>query len=258
MQVTEPVDDDMPAPSQSTLQAVVEPVFVLAARVDAVLAELPHDVLDTAERRQADRFVRLEDRKRYRAGHVLVRHAIAAVTGLSASALAFVSGPTGKPAAVSPKGFDFNLTHSGQWVAIGLSRSGAVGVDVEADRPEAFWREIAASFLSPREIRDLPSAGTARYLRVWTAKEAALKACGAGFSIAPESISVAVQAGGFSVDIADRRVVGTWHLLDDEHLLAEARDAARASIVVCRTSNELKGELQRLATAQENWLRGAF
>ncbi|SOC35910.1 4'-phosphopantetheinyl transferase superfamily protein [Rhizobium subbaraonis] len=253
----EPVAD-MPDPSQSTLQAVVEPVHVLAARVGAVLSAMPHDVLDAAERRQADGFVHLEDRERYQAGHALVRHAIAAVSGIPASALAFVAGPNGKPATVVPMGLDFNLTHSGRWVAIGLSRSGAVGVDVEADRPEAFWREIAASFLSPMEMRDLPSAGTSRYLRVWTAKEAALKACGAGFSIAPESISVAIQAGGFSADIAGRHVIGTWHLLDDDHLLAEARDAARASFVACRTSSELTDELERLTMARQAWFGGAY
>lgn len=250
--------DDISRPSRSALKAVVEPVQILAARVDAVLAAMPHDVLDAAERRQADGFVRLEDRERYQAGHALARHAIAAVTGISASALAFAAGRNGKPAAVVPMGLDFNLTHSGRWVAVGLSAAGAVGVDVEADRPEAFWREIEASFLSPRELRELPSEGKSRYLQVWTAKEAALKACGAGFSIAPESISVALRAGGFSVDIAGRHIFGTWHLLDDEHLLAEARDAARASIIACRTSSELTDELERLAMARKAWFGDAY
>ena len=73
---------------------------------------------------------------------------------------------------------DFNLSHSGSLVACALTKTGRVGVDIEVIRPvqaAALLRRI----LSPRE--DTPAqTDDQTFFRLWTQKEAVIKAEGNG------------------------------------------------------------------------------
>lgn len=80
---------------------------------------------------------------------------------------------------------DFSISHSGVWVACAVASRGRIGLDIEAARA-----------LDPRALR-LVAAGKGsgpleegEALRLWTAKEAALKALGASLAEA-----AAVQVG---------------------------------------------------------------
>ena len=222
--------------------------WVIAAPVKAALVLLgDRDVLDRAERRQAANFVRDEDRHRYRAAHLLARAAIGASIGRDPASLAFRREPNGKPVLVGTPGVDVNLSHGGDWIAVGLSGSGRVGIDVEADRPELFWREIAASFLSPEEVSTTLSPAAVPFLKLWTAKEAALKAAGSGLSIAPDRITVEHRPDGFRVVLAAGTYDGCWLSLDDGHLLAAATDGAPLRLVRCRDPDALRKALHELA-----------
>lgn len=224
--------------------------WVVAAPVAAALAVLGGWVLlDRAERRQATTFVRHEDQDRYRAAHLLMRQALGASLGRDPASLAFRREPNGKPVLVDAPGVDINLSHSGAWVAVGLSRSGRLGVDVEAERPEAFWREMAASFLSPDEIAATLPPGGAQFLKLWTAKEAALKAEGSGLSIAPDRISVEHRPHGFRVRLPTGAYDGGWLSLDDAHVLAAATDGAPLRLLRCEDGDALRQALNELAAA---------
>lgn len=224
--------------------------WVLAVPVAAALAVLgDRDLLDRWERRQATTFVRQADRDRYRAAHLLMRQALGASLGRHPANLAFRREPNGKPVLVDAPGVDINLSHSGAWIAVGLSRSGRLGVDVEAERPEAFWREMAASFLSPNEIAAKLPPGGAPFLKLWTAKEAALKAEGSGLSIAPDRITVDHHPGGFRVRLPTGAYDGGWLSLDDAHVLATATDGAPLRLLPCRDGEALRRALHELAAA---------
>jgi phosphopantetheinyl transferase len=73
----------------------------------------------------------------------------------------------------------FSIAHAGDWVVCALASAGQVGVDIEPlARPEALpaWRSVF----------DAEERGAARSTRaalsIWTAKEAVIKAAGAGFA----------------------------------------------------------------------------
>ncbi len=222
--------------------------WVVAVPVTAALAVLgDRDLLDRAERQQAATFVRQEDRERYTAAHLVLREALGASMGRHPAGLAFRREPNGKPVLVDAQGVDVNLSHSGAWIAVGLSRSGRLGIDVEEDRPEAFWREMAASFLSPDEIAATTPPGSAQFLKLWTAKEAALKAEGSGLSIAPDRITVAHRPDGFRVCLPAGTYDGGWLRLDDAHMLAAATDGAPLRLLQCSDQAALRQVLQDLA-----------
>ena len=218
--------------------------IAVAMPVDVILAGFDVDaLLDLAERSQAARFLKQEDAGRYRAAHGLARLLLAAATGRNAAGLTFWRRPGGKPFLADAGPLDFNLSHGGDWVAVALSSSGRIGVDVEADRPERFWEEIAASFLAPGE-----AAGAVGFLRIWTAKEAALKAQGAGFAIAPDSFAVTVAGeAAFSVALPSDRFAGAWCRLGDGHVLAVAADGVVPQVAVCESAGDLQDVLAWLS-----------
>ncbi|MEW9612485.1 4'-phosphopantetheinyl transferase superfamily protein [Shinella sp. S4-D37] len=224
--------------------------LAIAMPVSAVLAGFdPDAVLDPAERSQAGRFLKQEDTERYRAAHGLVRLLLGAATGRNAADLSFSRRPGGKPFLLDAGSLDFNLSHGGGWVAVALCRSGRIGIDVEAERPQPFWAEIAGSFLAPDEIA---SAGAIGHLKIWTAKEAALKAHGAGFAIAPENVTVTAEGVGFTARLPAERFSGVWRRLGDGHVLAVAADDLVPEVAVCENASDLGAvlaELSRFAQA---------
>lgn len=219
--------------------------FAFAMPVSSALGSFdPDTVLDSEERSQVERFLKREDRERYRAAHGLVRLLLGAATGQNPAGFRFSRRPGGKPFLSDAGTLDFNLSHGGDWVAVALSRSGRIGIDVEAERPRHFWDEIARSFLAPEEIATASAIG---YLEIWTAKEAALKAHGTGFAIPPDSLTVTAEGAGFVARLPEERFPGVWRRLDDGHVLAVASDGSAPEITVLENAGDLRDSLADLS-----------
>lgn len=102
---------------------------------------------------------------------------------------------TGRPCAGAP--LDVSLSHSDGWIAVAASRTGRVGIDVEAHRPVP--HSLARRCLTATELEwlDRSPSGTwnDRFLRVWTAKEAYLKALGVGLARDPRTVELDLRNG---------------------------------------------------------------
>ncbi|MEZ5661117.1 MAG: 4'-phosphopantetheinyl transferase superfamily protein [Burkholderiaceae bacterium] len=176
--------------------------------------------MDAAEREQAARFLRLADRDRFRVGRVALRRCLARRLGADPATLRFQSERFGKPALASAGAPSFNLSHSGDWVLIAIADTGEIGIDVErvADSPpdlEDYRRAFSSAELE--RLANTPPARRATCLaRLWTRKEAYLKAVGAGMSRAPERIRVDASAPGMLtiIDVNDSPPPGPWQLRD--------------------------------------------
>lgn len=96
----------------------------------------------------------------------------------------------GRPGTDGPG--DVSLSHGGGWIAVAATGSGRLGVDVET--PRAVSASLAQRCLAPAELAWLQQASgqarNTRFLRLWTAKEAYLKATGVGLARDPRDVII--------------------------------------------------------------------
>lgn len=128
---------------------------------------------------------------------LLLRKLLGHITGVDASTLRFETGPHGKPfLAGEGSAPHFNVSHCASHGLIALSDRFEIGVDVEtiADYKEGVARRI----LPPEDFAKLdrldPSERARLFYLLWVAKEACVKATGAGFSTSLDDVGVAVGA----------------------------------------------------------------
>ena len=149
-----------------------------------------------ADRGAAFRFSR--DRERFIRARGFLRRELAAVLGVSPVGLSLGTGPHGKPIlANQPLGF--NLSHSAGLAVLALNVTGPVGIDLESLVLARGASALSDTCLAPAEKlarEGLPSEEIeTRFLAFWTAKEAAVKLTGTGWSVDPRSVVLRLTAG---------------------------------------------------------------
>jgi 4'-phosphopantetheinyl transferase len=146
------------------------------------------------EQGRAQRFRFEQHARRFRAAHAAMRQIMGAQLGVSASALRWTVGAHGKPHLLDHPGWHFNLSHSGDWALLGMSPSSPIGVDIECCkamndmagivRHQFSEAEQAAYFQTPEPDQ------SDWFYRVWSRKEACLKALGSGLSVPSRTFDV--------------------------------------------------------------------
>jgi 4'-phosphopantetheinyl transferase len=161
-------------------------------RIDT--AALLHE-LDPDRRARADRFRFQGDRDVYIAAHALLAATVAAAIGSDRRAWQFSEQGGGKPRLeiAGGKRLYANISHTRGWAAVALTSAAEVGVDIEAVRPVPDLRELAAVVLAPAERMALAAATdpVGLFFRLWTRKEALIKALGVGLAAPLTQIDVA-------------------------------------------------------------------
>ena len=99
---------------------------------------------------------------------------------------------------------DLNLSHTGDLLVLGVSRTGRIGVDVErADRDIAVGTQLLGRFCHPAEVRAVtalpPHARTDAIARLWVCKEAVAKADGRGLAMDFAKVRVDRQRPGWAL-----------------------------------------------------------
>ena len=167
------------------------------------------EYLDDAESARSRRFVAERPRRQ----HVLSRAALRALLcerlGCGNDALSFSASRLGKPRALvdgMAVNVGFNLSHSGEHGLIALADSGRVGVDVEERIVRHDIDGSIKTVFAPAEQHALEAArGEAKvrlFFRLWTLKEALIKALGTGFTLETSGFQVpaAMLAGAGAGD----------------------------------------------------------
>lgn len=168
--------------------------------------EVPEHLWNTlsfGEKDRANRFLRVEDRALFALTRGTLRCLLSEATGVPADKIAFVDGPYGKPHLAEPNGPHFNVSHSGSFALIGFSGSRDIGVDIEFMRAAGGELDLARTFFSAAEYRSLEGLANGMLLssfyKIWTCKEAVLKAHGAGISEHFADFSVELTEDGFVI-----------------------------------------------------------
>ena len=171
----------------------------IVSRESHKVPEAKH-LLSSTEISRADRFLRKLDHDRYVISHALVRTILSQYLGISPEDLAFTTDQFGKPQLApsnNPDRLNFNLSHSGDRLLLGIVRNARIGVDIEEIRPESARLDVAARFFTLQENEDLRSLSGDEQIRAffncWTRKEAYLKAIGCGLSASPTDREVTLK-----------------------------------------------------------------
>ncbi len=194
--------------------------------------QLDRQILSRGEQERLCRFRRKEDFDRYLTAHSLLRVILGQILGRCARDITFVDGEGNKPL-LSDGSCHFNLSHSGDWVAIIVSLDGPVGIDVEQALPGK--AQISPDLYAHPNDRFHPAAaGTdiSRFFTAWTLKEAISKCDGRGLGIPFNEVRLEPDKGNTYRGFYDCR---TWHA--SHWILDDGTHLAHAGEVPCSTLN---------------------
>jgi 4'-phosphopantetheinyl transferase len=179
-------------------------------------------LLSPGEAERAARFYFLADRNRFLVSHASLRKILARYLLSEPGQLGFSVNAYGKPS-LDGGGLEFNLSHSGDFALIAVTRAHRVGVDVERMRAGISTDIIGRRFFSKAEMFELHSLPAeqreAAFFDCWTRKEAYIKAQGMGLALPLDSFDVSLSPGQPATLRAtrpDREEAARWTLLSLE------------------------------------------
>ena len=182
-------------------------------------------LLSADERERARRFRRATDRESFVIARGLLRILLGCYLGSRPGTLRFQYSANGKPELCDEhrrNGLQFNLSHSGEVIAIAFALKRRVGVDVEQVQDDSFHESVAEKFFSTAEsatLLALPhSERLQAFYKCWTRKEAYLKAVGSGISSALDGLDdISFEGGrtsGFVQNRTEKGGMECWQVRD--------------------------------------------
>lgn len=137
------------------------------------------------EVRHGGKFRRNDDKVAYLLGRSNVRQICSDVLGVSPASLSISKNSYGRPFLTDyAKVIDFNISHSGSMLAIGVSTEGKIGIDLEMIKSLDI-KELNSFFTNEETeyIENSNSDKIERLLQVWTSIEAYSKLLGIGLNM---------------------------------------------------------------------------
>lgn len=142
-------------------------------------------ILNDEELKTKSAFYFQEDKMRYMTGRILTRLLSAHYLGIESSEIVFKQNLYGKPFIVNntQKNLYYNISHSGEYVLLAFTYIGAVGIDVEEEKWLPEYKDLAHNFHKEEYEKICETSDIEMFYRLWTAKEAYVKAVGKGLQI---------------------------------------------------------------------------
>jgi 4'-phosphopantetheinyl transferase len=209
------------------------------------------EMLSREEQSRADSFLVEDHRRDYVVAHLALRILLGRRLGVSPEQVKFLEGSfaasgmhgkssgRSKPAlmlgttavaALDPRSGNspdlrFNLSHTRGSAVIGLACGRELGVDIERQRPMGDLDAIASSVMSAKERMAWRTISEkdqeCAFYRLWTRKEAYLKAIGLGLFRSLQAVTVPVMAQALDIGtlhmVEDAEGSGAWQVLDIGH-----------------------------------------
>ena len=154
-------------------------------------------LLDAEERDRSTKYRYAQHRRQFVLSRAAVRSILCERLGYENRDLTFRTLEHGKPVALfkgEPAPVSFNVTHSGAHGLIALCDCGRLGVDIEERSDQRDLDGMIDTVFTEPERAELASAHNADRLhlfyKLWTIKEAFIKALGTGLSLSPSLFEV--------------------------------------------------------------------
>jgi 4'-phosphopantetheinyl transferase len=181
-------------------------------------------ILSPDELERAARFHFQKDRQRFVAARAILRQIIGSYLAVDPAGLVFSYSKKDKPALAGDaahSNLTFNISHSGGVALLAFTRSRQIGVDIEQIRRDFDTTAIAGRFFSTTEQQELTTFPAEQrdevFFRIWTRKEAYIKATGEGLSLPLNQFDVSLapnDQNALQATRPDPLESGRWSLRD--------------------------------------------
>jgi 4'-phosphopantetheinyl transferase len=218
-------------------------VWLIGGTTPHPALERLYAVLDPGELLRADACITEAHRREFVVAHAAVRCIVGERLDVPPAQIRWAIGPHGKPELRGAgQGLQVNLSHSGGFCMVALTRSRRVGVDVQTVVADSAAVALARRYFPPQEARlvldcdggeggDGGERGEGReertelFARLWARKEAVVKAAGSRLS---QGFAVPVHGPvPMTVDFRANPAPGSYRVAD-----LEAPQGCRAAVAL--------------------------
>ncbi|MED4445711.1 4'-phosphopantetheinyl transferase family protein [Bacillus thuringiensis] len=153
-------------------------------------------LIDLDKRCKIEKFINKKDKIRTLIGEILIRTIICEDLRIRNKNIKFEKNKYGKPYLIGYNNFQFNISHSGNFLVCAVDDK-PIGIDIEKVK-YIEYKDIAKRFFSVSEFdyidkeEDLPTQLN-KFYEIWTLKESYIKCCGQGLSIPLKSFSIDID-----------------------------------------------------------------
>jgi 4'-phosphopantetheinyl transferase len=196
-------------------------------------------LLSAHERERRDRYLSAEAASQFAAARHALRRLLGLRLDVDGARLRIDAGTHGKPFLPDHPQVRFSVTHAGALALIAFSDEAEIGIDLEYASSFAaashLW-PLACNASERRWLEQHPDQSERAFARLWTRKEALLKALGTGLASEPAGIDLSAQieakSGAVVVPLPGREQAPTLIWAD----LAPSDDALCAVAVVAASA----------------------
>jgi len=146
---------------------------------------------------RANKFRFEKDRSVYITAKYLLRTLLGQLLLVDPKKIVFEYSEFDKPFYSNTQKLEFNVSHSGNQIIIGLAKGLTIGVDIEKVKSDFDVIDLAENFFSKEEIKALSQTEESEkfqaFYRCWTRKESFIKAVGEGLSYPLDSFAVTMN-----------------------------------------------------------------
>lgn len=197
-------------------------------------------LIDSEKKYKVKKFINKRDKIRTLIGGILIRTIIGEELKIGDKYIKFNKNQYGKPYLKDYANFNFNISHSGEYVVCAVDNK-PIGIDVEEIK-HIKYEEIAKNFFATKEFDDILNQDLEfqlnRFYEMWTLKESYIKCCGQGLSIPLKSFSIEVdQYENIKVVSNNEYKEHVFKLLDIE---------LGYKVAVCSLNKEISNNIIRL------------
>ncbi len=154
-------------------------------------------LLNEDEKNKAQKFHFEKHRKRFTIARSSLKKILSFYLSISPQEIEFTYNDYGKPnllEKINNIDLQFNVSHSEDIAIYGITCHYLIGVDIEYIRPMSEAENLAKRFFSIQEYKHISLLSSAKkdreFFKLWTAKEAYLKAIGKGISGGLEKVKI--------------------------------------------------------------------
>jgi 4'-phosphopantetheinyl transferase len=155
------------------------------------------NLLSADEKNRAKKFRFAKDSQNFIVARGILRLLIGKYLEINPAEVSFQYSEFGKPSIAHNNSLQFNISHSQNIALFAFTKKFNIGIDVEFVNPNIEVKEIATSFFSTNEIKNLlalpEQQQTLGFFYCWTRKEAFIKAVGEGLSFPLDKFEVSLE-----------------------------------------------------------------